>query len=380
MKKVVFVLPRMGLGGVERSFLGLMQYAPKQELDITLILLAPGGELLEDIPDWVHIRYVSAVGGTEAFRSNISETLKKFKAQRLFAFAKSIYHRVGPRLRHRKDHEAYDVAVAYNDGLATWYVADAVTAEKKVAFVHTDFLQAGYDARSEQLVYQRFESIYFGSMLSRQHFLQVLPEFSSKAKLMPNCVDQERIRLLAQEGCERLESGAVRLMTVSRLSPEKGLEKIPVILSKLYADGLKVHWYIIGGGSKATHLREAAIRLDVGNNLSLLGPKKNPYPYMAQCDIYVQPSNYEGYCIALAEARALRLPCVACAFSGAAEQIQNGVTGFVTGMDIPDIYENLKLLVMDKKLRDLFHNNLEREDHQSNPEVCISWWKNCCLE
>lgn len=375
MKKVVFVLPRMGLGGVERSFLGLMQYAPRQELDITLILLASGGELLEDVPEWVHIRYASAGGGTEDLRSSISEILKKLKMQRLFAFAKSVYHRVGPKLRHRKNHEVFDVAIAYSDGLATWYVADAIMAAKKVAFVHTDFLRAGYNAHSERPVYQGFETIYFGSMLSQQHFLEVLPELYLKTKLLPNCIDQKRIRLLSEERCERLESNATRLMTVSRLSPEKGLEKIPIILSKLYADGLKVHWYIIGGGSEEAHLRAEAIRLGVENSLTLLGPKKNPYPYMAQCDIYVQPSNYEGYCIALAEAKALQLPCVACSFSGAEEQIQSGITGFVSGMDASELYRSLKPLVEREDLRRVFQENLAAENPGSQAGLFVSWWQ-----
>lgn len=377
MKKAVFVLPRMGLGGVERSFLGLMQYAPREEWDITLILLASGGELLEDVPEWIHIQYASAGGGGEALRSGISNRLKKLGMQRLFALAKSVYHKVGPRLKHRADGGAYDVAVAYSDGLATWYAASAIHAPKKVAFIHTDFRQAGYHARAERSIYKGFETIYFGSEQSRAHFLQELPEYFTKAELLPNCVDQERVRLLAREECELLDAAGIRLVTVSRLSPEKGLEKIPILLARLKADGLDVHWYVVGGGVEEEHLRAMAVRLGVEKTLTLLGPKKNPYPYMAQCSIYVQPSNYEGYCIALAEARALCLPCVACAFSGAGEQIRDGVTGFVTGIDVPEIYEGLKRLAASPDMCRRFQENLEEENraHSSQAEKFCRWWR-----
>lgn len=375
MKKVVFVLPRMGLGGVERSFLELIRHAPRQEWDVTLILLASGGELREDIPEWIHIRYASTGGGAEALRSNISEMLKKLRMQRLFTVAKSVYHWLGPKLKHHRDHETFDVAVAYSDGLATWYAADAIMAKKKVAFVHTDFLRAGYDACSERSIYQKFQMIYFGSAQSRQHFLDVLPEFSAKTGLLPNYVDKERIRLLSRERCEHLNEASTRLITVSRLSPEKGVGKIPMLLNRLRADSIPVHWYVIGSGSEEAYLKAEAARLDVERDLTLLGQKKNPYPYMAQCDIYVQPSNYEGYCIALAEARALKLPCVACAFSGAAEQIDNGVTGFVTGMDVADLYEKLKPLVESEDLRKEFRRNLAAEKHGSQLEVFVSWWQ-----
>ena len=375
MRKVVFVLPRMGLGGVERSFLGLLQYAPRQEWDITLILLAPGGELLEDVPEWVHIRYASSARKAERLRAGVSEMLKKLRIRRLFMFAKSVYHKFGPRLKHRADSEAFDVAVAYSDGLATWYTAGAICASKKIAFVHTDFLRAGYDGRSEQPVYQRYDSICFGSELSRAHFLELMPDYTAKAEILPNCVNQTHIRLLSQEPCEPLEGEGLRLMTVSRLSPEKGLGKLPALLKMLQTEGFRIHWYVIGGGSEREYLEAEAIRLGVKENLTLLGPRKNPYPYMAQCDIYVQPSDYEGYCIALAEARALYLPCVACAFSGAGEQIQNGVTGFVTGMEVSKLYGGLKPLVASNEMRNLFRTNLENEDCGSQSEIFSRWWK-----
>jgi len=375
MKKAVFVLPHMGLGGVERSFLGLLRYAPKQDWDITLLLLSPGGELLNEVPEWVHVRCPSSGGAAERFRAGISGALKKLKTRRVFSFAKSVYHKFGPKLQHRADSETFDVAVAYSDGLATWYVASAIRAAKKIAFVHTDFLQAGYNAQSERPVYQGYDSIYFGSAQSRARFLELLPGLSAKTEVLPNCIDREHIRLLAQEPCEALDMEGVSLMTVSRLSPEKGLEKIPMLLNMLQADGVHVHWYVVGGGSEGERLKAEAARLGVERHLTLLGPKNNPYPYMAQCDVYVQPSNYEGYCIALAEARALGLPCVACAFSGAEEQIRNGVTGFVTGMEASELYKGLKPLVESKERRSMFRRNLEIEGHRDQSEIFSRWWQ-----
>lgn len=377
MKRIAIVQPRMGLGGVERSLLGLLRHAPRQELDITLILLSPGGELLDEVPEWVHIQYAPNGGKAESLRSHVSEALKKLRMQRLFTFAKSVYHKLGPRLQHRADGggEAFDVAVAYSDGLATWYTASAVRAAKKAAFVHTDFLRAGYDARSERPVYESFDTIYLCSAPAREHFLEVLPGFSGRAEVLPNCVDGSRVRRLAQEPCRRLDADAVRLITVSRLSPEKGLEKIPVLLKRLREDGLKAHWYVVGGGPGETSLKAGAARLGVAEDLTLLGPKTNPYPYMAQCDVYVQPSNYEGYCIALAEARALCLPCAACAFSGAAEQIENGVTGFVTGMDASGLYEGVRPLVESESLRGAIRENLAGQGQDGQPELYSRWWR-----
>lgn len=106
----------------------------------------------------------------------------------------------------------------------------------------------------------------------------------------------------------------------------------------------------------------------------LLGAKRNPYPYMAACDVYVQPSDYEGYCIALAEARALCRPCVACVFSGAAEQLRDGITGFVVGFSPQALAEKLSLLLADEDLRKRMSEALEQEDHTGEEAALQAWW------
>lgn len=374
MKRVVFVLPHMGIGGVERSFLGLIKHAPMNKVDITLLLLAKGGELLEEVPEWVHIKYVDRVGKAERLRANTAGTLKKMRLNRLFSVAKFVYHTFGPKLI-RPDHaQEYDVAVAYSDGIASWYVSKAVCAKRKLAFVHTDFLNARYNPDTEEEIYRAFDGIFLGSKTSMDHFLQLLPECEGKTFLLPNCIDRAKIIKLAQEPCVHFKKETVNLLTVGRLSHEKGLDKIPKILSLMRADGLNVCWYVVGDGPESGNLLSLSCRYDVGDRLVLLGNQKNPYPYMAQCDIYVQPSNYEGFCIALAEARTLKKPAVACDFAGAAEQIRDGVDGFVAGMSVDDIYGKLRLLVQDITMRNAFSQAVSTGSQFAIQELFLNWW------
>lgn len=374
MRRVAFVLPRMGIGGVERAFLGLLQYAPRDKLDLSLILLERGGELLGDVPDWVHIRHHEKAGNTEAARRGISAFLRAHRLDFLFRPAKFLYHAIGPGLGERWDGNQFDVAVAFNDGLATWHTAKAIRAEKKIAFVHTDFSAAGYIAASERAVYRKFDRLYFGSAASKDHFLTLLPEFRLAAAVLPNCVDKERVAKLAEEPCEKLNKDVLTIVTVGRLSHEKGIDKVPKLLAMLKQNGLEVCWYVIGEGVERKKLEKDAKRLGVDGSLKLLGLRKNPYPYIAQCDLYVQPSNYEGYCIALAEARALCKPCIASDFAGAREQIQDGVTGYVTGLGVDELYEKLAWLVQNPNVRRAFEENLARRKDESNSRVFCQWW------
>lgn len=67
--------------------------------------------------------------------------------------------------------------------------------------------------------------------------------------------------------------------------------------------------------------------------LSCLGKNLNPYPYICRCDLYVQPSRYEGKCVSVKEAQMLRKPVVITNYATANSQVENGVDGIIVTMD-----------------------------------------------
>ncbi len=266
----------------------------------------------------------------------------------------------------------YDIAIAYADGAATWYVAKSVCAKKKLAFVHTDVKSAGYTAKQEGLIYAGFDRIIFGSEASRESFLQMLPNLRSKTALLPNKIDVEEVLCLAEEYDPfPSENGQIKIVSVGRLSHEKGMDLIPELLRRLKDDGKRVRWYIVGDGPERNSILQQAKVYDVEEMLVLTGVKENPYPYVRGCDIYVQPSRYEGFCIALTEARALCRPAVACDFAGAREQIKNGHTGFVTGMSVDSLYDGVRKLVDSEVLRNTFTDNLSHECIRLADQTCV---------
>lgn len=374
VKRIVFVLPRMGMGGTERALLRLLRHAPREGAEITLLLLERGGELLEEVPSFVQIRYAAAGSGVEALRRRTSAALKKLGAAHFFSAAKRLYHALGPRLAGGTEAGEYDIAVAFADGLATWYTARSLRAETKLAFIHTDYRMAGYNAEKDREIYRSFQSVWLVSEKARESFLSALPEYAGAARVLRNAVDTAELRELAAVPPEGMRPGGLRLVTVGRLNHEKGVNKIPLVLKALLDRGLEVTWYLVGDGPERGALTASAGQLGLGEHLVLLGAKRNPYPYMAACDVYVQPSDYEGYCIALAEARALCRPCVACGFSGAAEQLRDGITGFVVGFSPQALAEKLSQLLADEDLRKQMSEALEQEDHTGEEAALQAWW------
>ena len=176
MKHILFVVPDLEVGGVQRALTALLDAAPLDRMDITLLTFREGGALYAELPDQVHVKVEPRTGQAERLRAAVSKALRQYRCNRLFALAKKAYHHFGGMMARRESSEEYDVAVAYSDGLATWYVARSIQAARKIAFVHTDFSKAGYNAQQERWVYGCFEQIVFASQAARKSFLSVLPE------------------------------------------------------------------------------------------------------------------------------------------------------------------------------------------------------------
>lgn len=376
MKSVVFIIPKLGIGGVERALVNLLRQMPPDKFAVTVLTFLPGGELETQVPRRITIRCADGVGQQESTRAALSGLLRKVGNGVFFNFAKRIYHKFGSHIIGRAaSAEHFDIAVAFADGLATWYTAKNIHAPTKIAFVHTDVLQAGYNATQERKIYTAYDKIFFGSQSAKKAFLSLMPELECKAAILPNSIDAQEILHLAQEKNPYPSDNRCKLLTVGRLSHEKGVDKIPQLLRMFKDEGQKVVWYVVGDGPERDLLLQRTRELGVEESLVLTGAQKNPYTYMRCCDVYVQPSNYEGYCIALAEARVLCKPIVACSFSGADEQLENGVDGFVTGMDVNELFPALLKLVHDREKRAAFsHALVQKRDATPNDSAIQAWW------
>ena len=150
----------------------------------------------------------------------------------------------------------------------------------------------------------------------------------------------------------------IKIVTVGRLSKEKGQDLAINALSKLINDGYKVRWYCVGEGNARGEYEKLIKEKELEDNFILLGANPNPYPYIKKSDIYVQTSRHEGYCLTLAEAKCLCKPIVTTNFIGAYEQINDKVNGFIVEQNENEIYEKIKFIIDNNYIRDNFISNL----------------------
>ena len=103
--------------------------------------------------------------------------------------------------------------------------------------------------------------------------------------------------------------------------------------------------------------------------MKLLGLKENPYPYIANSLLYVQPSKFEGKSIAIDEAKILLKPIVTTNFPTVYDQITHGETGLISEMNPTALANEIEKLLIDENLRNKFAENLSKENWGTESEI-----------
>jgi glycosyltransferase involved in cell wall biosynthesis len=365
--KLLFFLINMNLGGTEKSFLNLVSTLPS-DYQITLLLLEKSGDLIRDIPKNVNLKIVE---NADEVNTTINSGfyvlfLKYFKEFKFWKSFKSILFHVLSKVDKKndypyiffknelsKDSEQYDFAIAFAGphNFITNYIVDKVLAKERVQWIHFDISKIYFNKEISAKNYKKVDYIICVSEDVRNQFLNLMPQFLDKIKVKYNIILFEKIDILSSEIVDDFDPELISIVTVGRLTKEKGHRQFFSSFKKLKEDGFKFCWYIIGSGNQIFILEESVKNLNLTDNIKFLGKKTNPYPYFKSCDIYLQPSYYEGHCVSILEAKYFKKPIICTNFSGAKEEIINEKNGLIVDFHNDLFYESLAKLISDEKLR-----------------------------
>lgn len=344
MKKIAVFLYYMECGGVEAAIADLLRCVDPKRYSVELYLLEIRGEFLKRLPPYVQVKELplSIVERELVTGLSIRESMKKGFAAGSWLETLSIAARYTwlkltkepmPAYRAalgRKKRVECDIALDFHGylSLSTYFAAWNVDAEKRYSWVHCEVFADRIAAHRKHL--QRFEHIFCVSRLCAELTQKALPEMADRVSVMHNLIDLERIHRMSRTGEGLPEGTFLRLLTVGRLSVQKGYDLALEAALALKKAGLDFHWFFCGEGEERAMLEEMIRRLELQNQITMLGFRENPYRLMKSCDIYVQPSRYEGYAVTVVEASALGCAVVSTDVSGAREEIVNGLNGYVT--------------------------------------------------
>lgn len=362
----------MMCGGIEKSLLSLLNALDCSKVDITLILNERKGLFIKFIPEWVNVHKIAysknisdekKLGRKQLLKNNISNLRLFHSLKQYLSLRKENRLQEDDRLIHRYrryhneiiDDKAlssyYDLAVAYANIEQMILVSDKINATRKIAFFHTELDGLTKDINRYFEIFSKFDTLYCVSKDLTLSLKNRLPDFNDRIKHFPHIFNTGMMKEWAEKFEAEWKVNSLKLLSIGRVQHQKGFDLIPDIAHKLRKSNINFQWLIIGDGPMIKDISKRLTELKVDDCVTFCGIKENPYPYFASCDIYIQPSRYEGYCLTVAEARVFARPIIATRFDGANEQLEGGMCGKVVDCDIDQLFTAIKKLADNPNLR-----------------------------
>lgn len=369
-------MPSMHIGGAERSLLGLLDVFDYDQYDVSLFLYRQEGEFLQYINKNVHIlleisQYKTFdvpvksllfskrfVAGMLRIKAKVDQKIhsKKTGEDGVWMHMQKISKNLQPTLP--KIPGEYDLGIMFLGVPDT--LVNKVNAKVKIAWNHTDYTTLGPDTFYDREVFSSIDYIVSVSEESRKQFLKVYPELEHKAIVIENILSEELIHRQADEPIEDMntEPDEICILSIGRYSYAKNFDNVPEICKRILDQGLKVKWFIIGYGGDEQLIRNKIHEFDMENNVILLGKRVNPYPYIKKCDVYIQPSRFEGKSVTVREAQVLGKPVIITDYATAFSQLYDRYDGVIVPLETKRCAEEIVSVLKNKLLLNTITTNI----------------------
>lgn len=385
-KQVLITAYSMDIGGIERSLIGLLNAFDYETYAVDVLLYTHRGEFLPLLPaqctllpEDKHLATLLAPIQSFALMHPLlagarlrgkrmvrrwQRTLSPDTAQETGYALLQAYWDCSVDLFHplKKD---YDAVLSF-----MWphhFAAQKVTAKRKIAWVHTDFSRVGANRRKDLHIWQTFDRIAAVSDDCAKTFSHCYPEVAPRVGTLENVLSKAFVTALAEQGDadDMADDGSYRLLSVGRFCYAKGFDFAAAVCRELLDRGMRIKWYLIGFGPDEALLRRKVADLRLEEQFLILGKKINPYPYIRACDLYVQPSRYEGKAVTVREAQMLGKPVVITKYKTAGSQVRNGFDAVIVPQSVCEAADGIAALLNDPELRQTLSRHCAESDYEN---------------
>lgn len=398
MKKRIFIsMHYMEIGGAEMALIGLLQALDYTKYDVDLFLHAHRGEMMQFIPkdvnllpeikEYAHIECPmkqalldgcwGVLFGRLKAKWLTKRYLRKKDVTESAAGLQYVADCVSPFLPSLHQFGEYDLAISFLQPHN--YVIEKVKAKKKICWIHTDYTRIDINVEQELPVWDAYDHIISISPDVTKTFLQIFPSLSNKIVGMENILSLEFVRKRSSElnvSAEMAKSNnTINLLSVGRFCEAKNYDNVPKICKKINTklstlnSKLSIRWFLIGFGGDEELIRRKIAEAGMQDYVIILGKKSNPYPYIKACDIYVQPSRYEGKSVTVREAQMLCKPVVVTNYPTAKSQIQDDIDGKIVPMDNEGCAQGIAEFILNREMQKQITDYLEEHDYGNEAEV-----------
>lgn len=389
MKKIIIVSHAMEIGGAERALLGLLNSFDYSKFQVDLFLMRQEGDLFKFIPKEVNLlpmnqaRYLAVPMKTLLFERKLKMLYGRLKGKwlakkRVESLELGKDNQVALTYSHRYTWKyiddinpdvEYDLAISF---LTPHYIClNHVKAKKKIAWIHTDYSTIDIDVETELGMWEGYDYIASISEKATEAFLQKFPALQDKIVGIDNIVTNSMVEEQADEpiDVEFEKEEHIKLLSVGRFSYAKNFDNVSEICKYILESGLNIRWYLIGFGGDEQLIRDNIEKYGMKDRVIILGKKDNPYPYIKNCDIYVQPSRYEGKAVTVREAQILQKPVIITDFATAHSQIEDGYDGVIVPLDNKECAKGIERVIRDSDLQNKLIENMKKTHYSNEREV-----------
>lgn len=343
MKELLIMGKSLGGGGSEVALIELINALPEDLYNITLVLLDSDNEYAYRLKKNVNIVQLtfnnSFAKSLVSMYSFPAKVLKKLSVNKWLPYYDCVMNSV-----KNEFNKTYDIAIDFYGygSFITAFLARKIKAKRKATWLHDEKI---YWLKSVEKYLPMYDKIFGVSQAVVDAFCRDYPSLKDMAAVFYNVIDINDIKDKSEEKPEFLfNRDNFNILTVGRLTEQKGYDIAICVASILAKRGINFTWYAIGSGRDKGKLKKLVATYNLKEQFIFLGRKDNPYPYMKNCDLYVQPSRHEGYGVAIVEARVLGLPIVVSNIQSNSEQIQDGINGYVTELSAEAMADKIEYL------------------------------------
>ena len=375
---VVFTGP-MELGGIERSLLGLLDSIDYNEYNVDLFLYAHHGPLMylinenvNVLPEEKELAYLRESFGTKLKNRAYYSAYMRCKEAVISKFTHINHDEMWAEIMRKKVKpikKHYDLALGFFRPFDL--IDEKIYADIKVGWIHTDYSSAREDLELLRKDYAKMDYIVGVSDQTVRTFIELFPEIESKVIISENIISESFMKSEADklDVSNEMKDNCVKLLSIGRFCEAKNFDNVPEIASVIKSKGVDFKWYIIGYGADENLIKSKIAQYNMEDTVIILGKRENPYPYIKACDIYVQPSRYEGKCVAVREAQILNKPVIITNYASSKSQLQDGFDGVIVPMDNQGCANGIVKVIYDKDLQNQLIENTKKTDYTNSKEI-----------
>lgn len=391
MKKILIIHTSMEIGGVETSLLGLLNAIDYKNYQVDLLLLNPIGDLMNLIPREVNIldkykdysmltipirdviknkKYLIAMARLLGkIKANIDNIIMGKKCDLCYV-TKLYSHKIASKYLHNVSGD-YDLGISFID--PHYILQDKVSAKVKLGWLHTDFDRINVNKKVDFKMWKKCDYIVSVSEACKESFDKIYPKLKEKSIVIENILSPEYIIKQSMEADVSDDIPKIpntfNFCSIGRFCDAKNFDNVPTIARIIVEFGYSIKWYLIGYGSDEKKIRDKIKQENMDNNVIILGKKSNPYPYIRQCDFYIQPSRYEGKAVTVREAQILNKPVIITDYPTSKAQLEDKVDGIIVKKDNYECAKGIISFLNNKKLIKNITINTKNRDYSNKKEI-----------